>query len=244
MIARLALLEAGVVFESRRMDIHIAQEQLTSWYLAINPAMTVPALTDGKKCWTDSQDILKYAADKSSDKWLDADIALLPHIEHIVNAHYAISIERLTFGKALLHILPLRFIFPRMLHKIIKKLEKDIPNSANPTAIEAKIALEQSRLAYFTEGNQREKLQLQREIVTKFINELPVPDLFLFGNKPSSADIVTTVLLGRLQMIGEYGLVAPTSPLAQWFLRMQTQTAYKNADIWTHFQLWRILLKR
>ena len=244
MIARLALLEAGVVFENKRMDIHIAKEQLSPAYLAINPAMTVPALVDGNQSWTDSRDILKFAADFSKDQWLDADAALAPLIEQVVNAHYAISIERLTFGKALERIPPMRFIAPRMLRKIIKTLELDRSNSKNPAAIQAKIDLNRERLAYFTEGNRTEKLQGQRDTVQTFIKSLPVPGLFLFGDKPSSADIVTIVLLGRLQMIGEYALVPAPSPLASWFERMQARTTYKEADIWTHFQLWRILLKR
>jgi glutathione S-transferase len=131
MIGRYALLEAGVVFESKRMDIHFSKDQLSPWYIAINPAMTVPALTDGKKSWTDSQDILKFAATSAEDRWLDADTTVFPQIEKSVRAHYSISIERLTFGKAMMHIAPLRFIFPRMLAKIIRKLEIDIVNSAN-----------------------------------------------------------------------------------------------------------------
>ena len=244
MIARLALLEAGAVFQSRRMDIHIAQEQLTPWYLAINPAMTVPAMTDDKNAWTDSRDILKYAADASKDQWLDADITQAPHIEHIVDMHYGISIEDLTFGKAMQHIFPLRFVFPRMLTKIIKTLEAGMRASKNPKAIEAKIDLDRRRLTYFTKGNQLEKLENMREIVKAYLKELPVPGLFLFGDKPSSADIVTIVLLARLKMIGEFNLVPLSSPLVNWFERMQARPAYKEADIWTHFQFWRILLKR
>ena len=235
MIARLALLEAGVVFENRRMDIHIAKEQFSPSYLAINPAMTVPTLTDGNRSWTDSRDILTFAADAAKDKWLDSDDICSPKIERIVKAHYAISIERFTFGK-------IPFLAKWILRFIIKKLEAGISTSKNRAATQAKIDLNRDRLAYFTEGNRADKLQLQRDIVQKFLQELPAPGLFLFGEKPSSADIVTTVLLGRLQMINEYALVP--EPLARWFERMQARTAYKEADIWTHFQPWRILLKR
>ena len=244
MIARLALLEAGVPFESRRMDIHIAQEQLSPWYIAINPARTVPALTDGNKSWTDSRDILKFAAVSAEDRWLDAEPAHSPQIEQIVQAHYLIPIERLTFGKALVRIPPLRFIFPRILRSVSRKLEVELQQSQNPKAIQAKLDTERQRLAYFGEGNRIDKLQLEREKVRDFIKKLPIPGLFLLGDKPSSADIVTIVLLGRLQMIGEYNLVPPSSPLDSWFERMQARAAYKEADIWTHFQLLRILMKR
>lgn len=244
MIARYALYEAGVPFENKRMDIHLAKEQLTPWYMAINPGMTVPSLTNEEQTLIDSRDILKFAASKAEDKWLDADVTLAPQIEQIVAAHYAIIIERLTFLKALTSIPLMKFIIFRMLRKIIKQLESDLPNSANPTATKAKIKVDRARLAYFSEGNLADKLQTHRDTIKDFISKLPTPDLFLFGEKPSSADIVTVVLFGRLKMIGEYQLVPSPSALSNWFERMQARPAYKEADIWTHFQPWRILLKR
>jgi glutathione S-transferase len=66
----------------------------------------------------------------------------------------------------------------------------------------------------------------------------------LFGENTSSADVVTTVLLGRLKMIGEYGLVDQGSSLDRWFNRMQTTPAFKQADLWIRFQPWRIIFKR
>ena len=244
MIGRYSLLEAGISFESRRMDIHLAKEQLSSWYLAINPAMTVPTLIDGEQSWLDSQTILKFAASCAREKWMDADAMVSSQIDEIVKAHYAIPIERLTFSKALVRIPPLRFIVPRMLRSIIRKLEEDLTHSTNPTAIQAKITLNHERLAYFTEGNLMDKLQVERDRVQQYIQRLPTPAVMLFGDKPSSADILTVVLFGRLKMIGEYPLVPFTSPLIPWFERMQGREAYKDADIWTHFQPWRILLKR
>ena len=82
-------------------------------------------------------------------------------------------------------------------------------------------------------------------------------DLFhiLFGNVLGVSDgdirqvviigtIVTAVLLSRLKMIGEYGLVDPSGATDQWFERMQATEAFKQADIWMKFQPWRIVLKR
>ena len=244
MIGRYSLLEAGVPFEGRRMDIHIAKEQLSPWYLAINPAMTVPTLTDGEQSWLDSQTILKFAAMRAGDRWMDADPALSIPIEQIVQAHYDLPIERLTFGKALVRIPPLRFIVPRMLRSIIHKLEGDLAHSTSTSATEAKIALNRERLAYFTEGNLVDKLQIERDRIQQFIKGLPEPASLLFGDKPSSADILTAVLFGRLKMIGEYNLLPQTSPLIMWFERVQLRPAYREADIWTHFQPLRILLKR
>jgi len=244
MIARLALQECGAKFNIRRMDIHIAKEQLSSWYLTINPAMTVPALTDNGHSWTDSRAILEKAASLASNQWCDADPGFATQIKEIVDAHYALSIEHLTFGKAMTRLPPLRIIFPRMLRRIIQKLEASLPSSTNPQATQRKIALNQERLAYFTEGDLYQKLIIERENISHYLSLLPIPsDGFLFGSIPGSSDIVTTILCARLQMIGEFDLVKPLPALSSWFERMQARPTFKRADIWTRFQPWRILLR-
>jgi glutathione S-transferase len=244
MIARLALWECDASFNIRRMDIHIAKEQLSSWYVAINPAMTVPTLTDDNQSWKDSHAILEKAALIAGDQWYDADENLAPQIKKLVDANYSISIEHLTFGKAMTRIKLLRMIIPHMLRRIIKKLESNLPSSANPQATQQKITLNQQRLSYFTEGDLNKKLIAEREHIKQYLNLLPVPsDELLFGNKPSSADIVTAILLARLKMIGEIDLVKPFPALSAWFEHMQARPSFKQADIWTRFQPWRIVLK-
>lgn len=123
MIARLALLECGATFNTRRMDIHLAKEQLSPWYLAINPAMTVPALIDENQSWTDSRAILEKSALIAGNQWYDADPSLAPHIQEIVDAHYAISIERLTFAKAMTRFKPLHILFPACLSELLITLK-------------------------------------------------------------------------------------------------------------------------
>jgi glutathione S-transferase len=246
MIGRLALNTAQVPFENHHMDIHVRKEQLAPWYLALNPHMTVPTLVDGKTILIDSQDILRLAATQAGNLWLDVDIDLAPQIESVVKAQYAIPIERLTFCKAMLHLPILKFIFPRALGGIIKSLQAELATAKDPTAVQAKIDLNQSRIAYFTQGTSlQEKMTVERNRVSAYLNELPTPDNFLFGDKPSSADIVTAVLFGRLKMIGEYALVTNNArgvALDQWFIRMQQQAAFQQSDIWLRFQWWRVFL--
>jgi len=247
MIGRLALNTAHISFENHHMDIHIRKEQLAPWYVALNPHMTVPTLVDGKTILIDSQDILRLAANLAGNQWLDVDINLAPQIESVVKAHYAIPIERLTFCKAMLHLPILKFIFPRILGKIIKGLEAQLVTAKNPTALQAKIDLNQSRITYFTQGaSLEEKMAVERNHIGAYLSQLPTPENFLFGNKPSSADVVTAVLFGRLKMIGEYSIVTNNTrgvALDQWFVRMQEEPAFQLSDIWLRFQWWRILLR-
>ncbi len=244
MIARLALLEAEIPFKNKRLDIHIAKEQFSAWYRALNPNMTVPTLADGKNILTDSRDILHLAAKLAGNKWLDENINAQPAITAIEQAFYAIPIEDLTFAKAMTKMPPLHFILPKVLGKVVKDLKAELATCPDPSAVQAKIKVNEGRIAYFTEGDLNKKLDIERHRVSSFLGNLPLPQYTLFGDKISSADIVTTVLLGRLEMTGEYDLVKPFPELDQWFKRMQLRSAYKDADIWTTFQFWRIPLKR
>ena len=243
MIARLALNESHTPFNIRRMDIHIAKDQLSPWYRAINPGMTVPTLIEGDRKWIDSREILKFAAKNAADEWVDADLTLSPHIEKIVNAHYNISIEDLTFGKAMCEHKLLRKIFPRMLNRINKQLEEELKTNVHQDAIKNKIAVNQKRLSYFSQGDQLQKLNDRRQDVRDYINHLPHPKSLLFGDKPSSADIVTAVFFARLTMIGEEDLINSVPVLLNWFNNMKTRPAFVQSDIWLKFNPWRILLK-
>ena len=247
MIARLALNEAQVPFKSHHMDIHMRKDQLANWYIALNPQMTVPTLVDGKSILTDSQDILHLAAILAANKWLDNDLSLASQIESVVKEHYLIPIERLTFCKAMLHLHILKFVFPRILGGIIRGLKLRLATAKDPASLQAKIDLNQSRIDYFTKGaSLAEKMVAERNSVKAYLKKLPTPSNFLFGDKASSADIVTTILFGRLKMIGEYDLVTNDARgivFDQWFSRMKKRPAFQQSDIWLRFQWWRIFLK-
>lgn len=244
MIARFALIEADIPFVSKRMDIHIAKEQLSSWYMKINPHMTVPSLVDGELILIDSSDILRLAASRAGNKWIDGDLQVHQSIENVVKGFYLIPIEDLTFAKAMIKFPPLHFLFSKLLARIVSNLKSQISSSKDPDATRAKIALNESRINYFTQGNLLDKLNIERQRVSKFLSTLPIPQNMLFGDKPSSADIVLCVFLGRLKMVGEYDLVESYPELNKWFCRMQQRSSFHKADIWQKFQLWRILLKR
>lgn len=236
MIARLALLEANIKFTVRSMDIHFAKDQLSPWYLEINPAMTVPTLVDKELAYLNSRDILAFAASSAEPQWADATSEVAPQIKAVLDAHYAISIEHLTFVKAMKKVPPLQFIFPYMLRKMINKLEIHSPASTNFKAMQEKIALNHQRLAYFTESNLTDKLASLRENIENYIKQLPTPAPYLFGEKLSSADIVTCILFARLKLIDEYALIEAFPPLHAWFEQMQNRAAFKQADIWMSFR--------
>jgi glutathione S-transferase len=230
MIARLALNESNIHFDTKYMDIHIAKDQIAPWYIAVNPSMTVPTLTAADHAWKDSRDILKFAAMNKTAQWYDSDPTIAPQIEKIVAAHYAISIEELTFGKIMVNSFLARKLFPIMLGRINKQLKAE--SEVNPLATQEKIEINERRLAYFTQGNLVNKLNDRKEEVRDFINQLPQPDKLLFGDKASSADIVTAILYARLNMIDEYDLMKSSPAVSSWFDRMKTRPAFLKSDVW------------
>jgi glutathione S-transferase len=246
MIARLALHEAGVNFENHVIDIHFAKQQLSPWYRAINPNMTVPTLVDGQEIFSDSHDILRFAATQAGLNWLDADHSKQAEIESTVNAFYAIQIENITFGKLMIKYPPLHVMFPKLLGKIIKKLNDQLSTCSDPDAVKAKIAINEGRLAFFTEGNLSEKIDIEREHIARFLHMLPKPasQSLLYGDQISSADVECGVLLGRLAMIDEQALLKPFPDLEAWFARLQTRPAFVKSDIWLKFHLLRALRRR
>lgn len=64
-----------------------------------------------------------------------------------------------------------------------------------------------------------------------------------FGDKLSSADILTAVLLTRLNMIGETDFVKDYNEIDLWFKEFQSRPAFLKADMWLKFQPLRILLR-
>ncbi len=78
MIARLALIEGGIAYESVVVDIHLKMVQQQPDYVRLNPNMTVPTLVLADRNLDQSRDIAEYALgvseatlDGDTRTWLD-----------------------------------------------------------------------------------------------------------------------------------------------------------------------------
>ncbi|MBM5792473.1 MAG: glutathione S-transferase family protein [Cyanobacteria bacterium M_surface_7_m2_037] len=247
MVARLALAEAGVPYVSRLMDIHLAKQQLSPAYRALNPHMTVPTLRGPGVLLTDSAQILSFAAQQAARRpqqaWADADASRVAAIQQAVAGHYAISIETLTFGKLLATRPWFQSVMVRMLSGINAKLEREASQHGDQAAVlQAKVRQNQARLAVFGGRPAAEVLAEQRDQVSSYLASLPpvVASGWLFGACISSADVVVAVLCSRLAMAGELGLLS-RADLQSWWQRYQQRPAFSAADLWLRFQRRRFL---
>ena len=243
MVARLALAEAGISVTSRLIDIHLAKQQLSDAYRALNPHMTVPTLRGPDLLLTDSSEILAFAADHAGESWADADAALAPAIRTAVQGHYAISIETLTFSKVLASRPLLKPLVARLLSGLSRQLEQRAAHTdVDPAALRAKAQQDRERLQTLTATPAADTLAAMRAQVRAYLNGLPpVADGdWLFGTRISSADVVLAVLLARLTMAAELPLLE-RQDLRRWWQRYQRRPAVATADLWTRFERRRFL---
>ena len=115
MIARLALVEGGIAYESMVIDIHFRMVQQQPDYVRLNPTMTVPTLVLPDRILDQSRDIAEYALgvseaaiDGDTKSWLDL--------------HYGYPIEELTFGGLLARNPMARIMIPKRLESVRRRL--------------------------------------------------------------------------------------------------------------------------
>ena len=244
MIARYALALGEIPFGSHVMDIHKKKDQLSSDYAALNPRMTVPTLVTASEVLTSSGQILDWVVTQGSSLFVE-----LGH-ETVVSAwldrHASYSIEGLTFGTALLRFPLLRFLIPKLLARICVSLERKAqlqPDLAHVFLEKREQNL--SRIAFFTEGSLNQKVESLMVEAKNLLATLPAPQgSFLLGAHPSRIDVVAVVFIARLHMIGLQSLLLDRPDLTQWFQGIQETQAFKRADIWTRFSIWRMLRSR
>ena len=210
--------------------------------------MTVPTLVCATESLCSSEEILRYAQTQRPDNWVEsiATSDQVQAIDELVRQHYQFEVERLTFNAFMQKLPPVRILFPKLLRKACKELELELlQGSLNPQAIQAKLELNQQRLAYFTSPlQQRQALQLElaRDLIDLFPDQPNGP--WLFGDLPSRADVVLLVFLARLNALGLNNTDLVPRALIDWFEEKTQTQAFMDADVWVKFHIWRLLTHR
>lgn len=249
MIARYALGLADVAFDSHLLDIHSKKEQLEDWYIEINPAMTVPAMVVGGKRLDSSAAIVDFARTTNPDAWCEALAGQeqRAQIDRLCQLHDTYPIEQLTFDTLMTKNPLLRWMAPRMLKRVCEDLSKRLAtNNTHRADLQAKLDVNRKRLAYFASAPAKVRQAQSLASATNLIAAFPKKPnhAWLFGELPSAADVRLVVLLARLKMIGVLDSVQASSDLLAWFDAKAQTPIFVAADIWTRFQLWRIVTHR
>ena len=98
-VVRLVMEEEGVNYVSRETHIHKKKEQLTDWYLKINPAWVVPTLLWAGSPVCESRDIAIFVVDNLSHNETGLLSVNRDDVLEMVDLHYSeVLIEPLTFS--------------------------------------------------------------------------------------------------------------------------------------------------
>lgn len=220
-MARLALVEKGLTFRRRPIDIMQTNEQFEPWYVALNPRAVVPTLQIGDEIVTDTIRIVNrvdlfdgsdLAGDDTTEGWLKA----------IMSLHYGVLLYRNRLdpdGTA-----------PQIIARgvFLEKLAEERPDLAETT---------RARL----EGNQRfqkllqdpELIQQHLDATRALVDRMAVAaakNPYLAGEKYSLADCFATAALARftIHRLGDWW---SGTPLEDYYQRMRGRPSFVAAEI-------------
>jgi glutathione S-transferase len=239
MIARLALAEGRVAHEFVFVDIHVRMSQQQPDYVRLNPNMTVPTLVLADRVLDQSRDIAEYALgvreatrDSETKAWLDL--------------QYAYPIEELTFGRFLARYPLAQKVIPRRLDATRRRLlahaaeNPDLAEAykARAVAFAARVhALDPGGVVRLAERRRTEAIGLMDRLEQTLGDGRAVLVPPAYG----VADVVWTVFLARMELVG-LGAEIPKRPaLARYWGAMQARPSFSTADIWTTFHTVRLI---
>ena len=220
-MARLALVEKGLSFHRRPVDIMQTNEQFTAWYVALNPRAVVPTLSIDGEIVTDTLMIVNRVNALSGPD-LSGDDSTQTWLRDIMALHYGVLMYRKRLGadgRA-------RQIVARgQLLQALKEQRPDIES-----LVEARL-----------EGNRRFQALLgdpqatethvgaTRSLIDRMAATLS-DQPFLAGNAYSLADCFATAALARFNIHG----FAPdweTTALHDYYARMRSRPSFETADV-------------
>jgi len=233
-IGRLALVEAGVDWRSRHVDIHSINEHLQPWYLAISPGGCVPTLIHKGKVVPDSRDIIYYVAGMEGAKKLLLEGDARTKVDSMVELHYKVVIEDITMGKMLANPV-MKFMFLRKMASGLTNLEIMEKENTTPEIAETisrKITQRKGHLERFSSPGQL--FQSAHSVLTEVLDivENQLEDNFICGTEYCLADVLFTCLFARLTLAGVIEQELATRPkLSVWWEKMKTRESYEKAKI-------------
>lgn len=243
MIARLALAEKAVAYELHHIDIHIKMEQFAPEFVSIQPNMTVPVLVCDGVNIADSHQILLFVNKYFSGSDLcpaEDEAAILKSLD----LHYAFSIEDLTMGTALRKSPIAGFALARGLKRAARRCQELMHTHPEfKSACENKLQLEdeRQRLILSKENNYAQVLAQAIKLCDSLEVELSQHE-FAASKHYSLADVVWTVFLARLVMVGFENFITERKHLNAYWQKMTQRKSYPEANLCTKMPL-KFLLK-
>lgn len=237
-MARLALNEAGLGWQSRLMDIHRRNEQFGPWYAALNPEMTVPTLVTVDTVVPGSDAILAFAASHSTGALAVPDTPEgRGRVAAMTDRAYSLPVELLTFSSLLAKRRLARFAVPRRLAKVADNLTamaEDAPDlQAGYRAKAARLAEFRAALTGSPAREIRQRMTHEAQALLAGLAALQDPEgPFLAGAQVTRADIAWSVVCARLEMCDLRSLIDDRPTVAAWYDAFTERPAFQQAGVW------------
>lgn len=233
MKVRLALEEKGLAWSGRVIDIMREQEQLDPWYLKLNPNGVIPTLefrNGSTKVLTDSANIIRFIASLSEGAPLlppkESDLQLMDKLIDLAND---IDLQILSYAR----------------HPSMEKSEKILEARITKSLLMSEkhpelsshyhVCAERSEKSktFRVDKNHIENVEHRALAAIKFAEKQLQGNNFLLGDTYTLADVIWTVVLSRIDLLGYSTWLDKNSypQLANYYLRMQQRKSYTLAQV-------------
>lgn len=222
---RLCLAELQLPFEGRVVDIGFGMENFEPWYVRLNPAGVVPTLRDGQRIVTNSAKILHYLALRSGSG-LPRDARQRAETERWVGVADAIPLHAISYSRGGI---------PRGDELLEKRLARIAElRTSNPTladtydALHVRVSKLQSSAQSFREsGTAVQELEMRLDELNGVVKN----NAFIAADTYSIADVMWTVTLARMDMLGLHAQLQARPAVAAYYHRVSERPSFAAASI-------------
>lgn len=220
-MARLALVEKGLSFQRRQIDIMDTNEQFEAWYVAINPRAVVPTLQIDEEIVTDTIRIVNRVQEFPGPD-LSGDDTMQQWLRDIMAPHYGVLMYRKRLdpnGTA-----------PQIVArgKFLKKLRDDRPDLED--LMDARLAGNRRLQAVLKDPAGMERHLADTRTLIGRMAAAVENQPFLAGSSYSLADCFATAALARFTIHGLADLWHDTA-LAGYYGRMKERPSFAGAEV-------------
>jgi len=222
---RLCLAELQLPYEARVVDIGFGMENFEPWYVRLNPAGVVPTLRDGQRIVTNSAKILHYLAVRSGSG-LPRDARQRAETERWVGVADAIPLHAISYSRGGI---------PRGDELLEKRLVRIAElRTSNPTladtydALHTRVSrLQASALSFRHSGTAVQELETRLDDLSGVVENNP----FIASDAYSIADVMWTVTLARVDMLGLHAQLQARPAVAAYYQRVSERPSFAAASI-------------
>lgn len=231
-IARLAMVERGVEWETRTVDLGPRLENFEAWFCRLNPAMSVPVLEHGGHRLADTLAICRYVDENfPGERLLPVDVAGRALVEEWTELKREFPDRDLTYG--LLKGLPGKLArqgIARRRARLEQHREAN-PDLANHYAAKILDVDEFERTVNDPVAVQA-RLERTRALLDRLGSQV-AGGPWIAGPRYSLADVVWTAILARLELVGLAAELRTRPAVARYWERLKSRPSFRAARMHT-----------